>query len=114
MTAEDLASPGSGSWRRASAAGLSEEAWRCWDGAAMATSSGSTGNAVRASAARRCSRPGPRGRLETGPELAATMRLSRGFGHKDCGDFGGSADIAPTLVMERRLPLQDPVQVSLA
>ncbi|MBL3594844.1 hypothetical protein JMM63_04545 [Rhodovulum sulfidophilum] len=101
MRAEDLASPGSGSWGRASVAGLSE-AWRCWDGA------------VTMSAARRWSRPGPRGRLETGPELAATMRLSRGFGHKDCGDFGGSVDIAPTLVMERRLPLQDPVQVSLA
>lgn len=32
MTAEDLASPGSGSWWCVSAAGLSE-AWRCWDGA---------------------------------------------------------------------------------
>ncbi|MBL3553732.1 hypothetical protein [Rhodovulum sulfidophilum] len=109
MTAEDLASPGSGSWGRVSAAGLSD----VWLLGATAMAIKRLYVEERTRSGRR-PRAGPRGRLETGPELAAAMRLSRGFGHTDCGGFCGSVDIAPTLVMERRLPLQDPVQVSLA
>ncbi|MBK5925202.1 hypothetical protein CCR90_15810 [Rhodovulum sulfidophilum] len=109
MTAEDLASPGSGSWGRVSAAGLSD----VWLLGATAMAIKRLYVEERARSGRR-PRPGPRGRLETGPELAAAMRLSRGFGHTNCGGFGGSVDIAPTIVMERCLPLQDPAQVSLA
>ncbi len=42
-------------------------------------------------------------RLETGPELAAAVRVYRDTGYMECGSFGDYADLPCSLFMEKRL-----------
>lgn len=45
-------------------------------------------------------------KLETGPELAAAVRLYRRFGFTECGPFGGYPDIPSNSFMEKSLAPQ--------